>query len=887
MEDNNNTSTTRINENEESKLKISSLKSDEEIIKYFKEMKIDSENLPTLVNNLCQFNSELINLKDIDIFLTNHNLNILRKISSKENIAINLVLKKIYMNLISNDSLYSNYLSNLIEAKINLIYELIEECSSLINKLNVFVFDEDLFRFKLKLIELVKCICFNCKKQLDNNSYKKFQTLMNTLPGQFFSEAFNEFNKDKTLYEVRESLNKDVITNFEDKFSQINNYYEQFDSFKKFVEFNLQIKTYDSVAGTEDTLVKEGTKTNQIDFNNIDFYQQYGSLLLKFCKYHHYIFLNGKNKEEGNKEENKDNKEESDNIRVVFLLDKIKPEDENDQKDIEGEQGPKNIEKIMNRKLFISVLESKEYQELMKKLLNDYLSFTKSIENEPKIKEVISQMKYFLSIANIESFVPLYLTDFSKVIICDNFTPSFLTNVPAGKTNELYLETKEDETILVYIEFFLEDKSKDISFEVNKYDINLDSYKLIFSDEKIDETFKFFILCKGYSLYQIKFINNYSWFTSKDVNYRISLLKFVDKNVKIIDDAIENNKIEGKKGKVKKEIIRKKRQKKEVIKSDEDSEDKEKEKKVEEEEEEEKEEEENEETNKDKITFKINGKSISKEDLDLKIKKIKEEKDENLINIPIILYLNNLRIYSKEKDQFIETIEEDESFIPRELFNFTLVNYIKKTLKITKSESKKKNINISIFSQNRDLSFISSEVEELMEGAKSKKEKKYIAKLGFYPNEDLEGFKVKFNLYDLCEQSLFYRIFLSNNQMPEKPLLFIQFDKLTANAAIFDQRGIYYRSTGKNASKLNSSNLDNININDLKRLQIFIKSVNSFFNGINILISCIDLDEEMKETISKLIENIKKYCEEKTHPTVEIYLDDENEIAKNVLNYIY
>ena len=46
-------------------------------------------------------------------------------------------------------------------------------------------------------------------------------------------------------------------------------------------------------------------------------------------------------------------------------------------------------------------------------------------------------MKYFLSILDVESYVPLYLTDFSKIIISDNFTPSFLTNVPAGKKNEL------------------------------------------------------------------------------------------------------------------------------------------------------------------------------------------------------------------------------------------------------------------------------------------------------------------------------------------------------------------------------------------------------------------------------------------------------------------
>jgi len=45
-------------------------------------------------------------------------------------------------------------------------------------------------------------------------------------------------------------------------------------------------------------------------------------LLLKFCKYHQYIFLNKEEKEEENK--NKDEENDADNIRVVFLLDKIK-----------------------------------------------------------------------------------------------------------------------------------------------------------------------------------------------------------------------------------------------------------------------------------------------------------------------------------------------------------------------------------------------------------------------------------------------------------------------------------------------------------------------------------------------------------------------------------
>ena len=143
-------------------------------------------------------------------------------------------------------------------------------------------------------------------------------------------------------------------------------------------------------------------------------------------------------------------------------------------------------------------------------------------------------MSYFLSILDVESYVPLYLTDFSKISISDNFTPNYLVNVPSGKTIDFYLKTKKNETMLIFIEFFLEDKTKDITFEVNKYELFSNSFKPIFKEEKINDRFKFFILCGEYSLYQIVFNNHYSWFTSKDVHYRIALLRLVDKPKKDI-----------------------------------------------------------------------------------------------------------------------------------------------------------------------------------------------------------------------------------------------------------------------------------------------------------------------------------------------------------------
>ena len=697
---------------------------DEEIVDLLKKLDIDSQDLLTLVNDLIYFSFELKALKNIDLILTFDNLNILKKLSSKENIKINLILSKIYMNIMNNESLYSSYLLTIEEDKTNLLIQIIEECISLIQKLNGFVFDEELFKFKEKTLSFIKCFYYNCKSKISNEiSTRKLQELIDSFPTQYFSETYNELNKDKDLYEIVKSEDQEKINNFEEKFAQINNYYEQYDAFRRFVECNSGVVTYASVGGEENPETKE-EKKSEIDQNKIDFYNKYGLLILKFCKYHQYIFLNKENKEAENKEK-KENEEEQENVRVVFLLDKIKQAEDEEKKEEEKKeeeqkkeeekkeeeqkkeeekkeenneqakkQGNKKIENLMNEKLFISVTESKEYNELIKKEINNYLNITKSLENDPKIKTIREQMSYFLSIIDIESYVPLYLTDFSKITISDNFTPSFLTNVPAGKTNELYLETRMNETMLVYIEFSQEDKSKDITFEVNKYEISSNSFKPIFKEEKIEDTFKFFILCNGYSLYQIIFNNYYSWFTSKDVNYRIALLRLIEKPKKDLNLGQNEEK---------------------EIKTEEEKKEDDKEKEKEEKKEDDKEEEKDEKVD-DKFYCYFNGKNncFNQNDITKKIKDFEEKKDENVLNIPIILYLNTLRIVSLNKDEIkiIESKEDDEQFIPKHIFDYQIIEYLKKTLKIKPAEAKNKKITLSLFSQNRDLSVLFKEVDD-------------------------------------------------------------------------------------------------------------------------------------------------------------------------------
>ena len=838
---------------------------DEKILKSFQILNPNIDDLITFVNDLSLFNHELKSFKNISFFINSENLDILKKINAKDNIKTNLILSKIYNNIISNESLYSQYLIEITEEKINLIMQIIDECIILIQKLQGFVFDPELFKFKEKTLSLIKCIYFNCKSKITNAAIiQKLEELLESFPTQFYSETYNELNKDKDLYDILRSKDVDKINNFEDKFAQINSYYEQFEAFKKFVECNSGVTIYSKIGDFGEELVN--TKEN-IDLEQLDFYQNYGMLLLKFCKYHQYIFLNKEEKEEENK--NKDEENDADNIRVVFLLDKIKQNVNEEKKENEIEEkkensengqneqnisnknkGNKKIIDIMNQKSFVSMVESKEYNELIKKEINKYLEITKEYANDPKLKTVIEQMNYFLSILDVESYVPLYLSDFSKITISDNFTPSFLTNVPAGKTNQFYLETKTNETMLIFIEFNLEDKSKDISFEVNKYEIYSNEFKNIFKEEKIEDTFKFFILCSGYSLYQIIFDNYYSWFTSKDVNYRFGLLRLLDKPMKSLDNG-EDNEDE-------------RDDNEEYIDNNND---------------------------KNKFYCKINGKNIgfNIEKIYEKIKICSEKKDENIIYIPVILYLNTLRIISftegENEDNQIsikEYKDEEEELITKSFFEYKTKHYLSKILKLKSSDCTNKKIILSIYSQNRDLSDLNEEIAEQIKSVISSKKDNnhinYLKKIGFYPEEEIEGYKLDIKLYDLCEQSLIYHIIKTKSENKEitKPILFMIFDEKVVNASIFNKNSVLSELTDK------KNYLSNVDISDENKVFEFLENINETMKGIELVLSLVDYKDKKK--IEELIEKIKKFCEEKLKVNMVVY--NENDMGKNVFKYM-
>ena len=790
----------------------------------------NSEDLLTLIKSLNDFELYLKSLKSIYSILTQENLSFLSKLSLKENIKINLLLSKIYMIIISNESLYNKYLISIPENdtyKIDILFQLIENCISITEKLNSFVFSSDLYEFKNKILDLIKCIYYNCKTKIkEEEKLNKITELMETLPLKFYSNSFLELNKSKESYEVYKSEDIEKINDFEEKFSEINNYYEQYDAFKKFIENNSGIVNCSSIDNES-----IGKKTENIEFkadsDKIEFYEQYGSLILKFCKYHNYMFLDKEAEEENKeKEETEDSEEDNENTRVIFLLDKGNKENSEEETD-----KSKKIENILRNKQFVSSVDSKEYKELIKKEINNYLKTTKNLENEEKIKTVREHLNYYLSTLDVESYYPLYLSDFTKVTISDNFTPSFVTNVPAGGTNKFYFETPENQDTLVYIEWSLEDQSKDINFEINKYEIGNNEFMPAFKEEKIENKLKLFVVCHGYSLYEIIFDNSYSWFNSKDVNYRISLLKLSDKS-----------------------------------ESEETSKD------------------ENEQKNEFEYEYEINGKKYHFNEKNKK--KVKQEGNE--INIPVILYLNNIKFVSfkkNEKDKnedeliFKDHIEEDETIIPKHLFNYLLIGHFKK-----KKIDKNKKIIISIFSQNRDLLSTCEELNEDMKNANNDQQKKYITNIGFIPDDKIDNYTLEYKLYDINEQILIYHV-LSNirnrNKISIDSVLLIQFDKLVANAIIYNQGQFVTKFKDKD------KDINIIHIGNIDELLNIIKYANNTYENIKVILSKnSNLEEENKKKLIDMIEKIKIYCQETIIPAIKIFEYEQNDICFNTIKYI-
>ena len=112
---------------------------DLEFISHLMNIDLESNDILSIINSLNIFEFSLKTLKNISCVLKSDILLVFQKLAEKDNIPINLALKRIYTDILSNESLYKNYLlfeNNYYDIldKISFLLYFIDECTSLIEK---------------------------------------------------------------------------------------------------------------------------------------------------------------------------------------------------------------------------------------------------------------------------------------------------------------------------------------------------------------------------------------------------------------------------------------------------------------------------------------------------------------------------------------------------------------------------------------------------------------------------------------------------------------------------------------------------------------------------------------------------------------------------------
>ena len=590
------------------------------------------------------------------------------------------------------------------------------------------------------------------------------------------------------------------------------------------------------------------------------------------------------NKDE-NEEEEVESEDDPDDCINLFVIDAVKNVNGRIQK-----KSNENIElsELINDKVCISLNERKNLGEIIQKNIQNYKNLAKKSKNS-SIKKIVEKLDLYLNSIKDNKCIPINADNISGIKYYSNFTPNS-SIIPNRESKIFYIENTENQKGLLYIEFYLDDKNKDIIFTINRYDTEKEEFNQIYTSERINKKCKLCIYFEEKSLYQIEFNNEYSWLNSKEVIYYISLFKILDeKDIQNLkkknnDDNNENN--INNENTINNNINLNEDNKDNEIKVSKAILKNEKEIKFY--------------CNNDKINYTFNCNKIYK-----KIKSYQKLEKNNLINknpneISIILYKNKMRfitIDENNKITYSQILEENENVISKNFFNKTILNYLKENYKKDGEEQNKNKVTINIYSQNKNLSGISPKIKELIAALKDVSINnndqyqnniyiQFLKKLGFYPDKNLDNYEIKYNLYDFADQCLIYHLFLTHIQ--EKPVesstLVMIFDKDALIMTALNEGAIYYKfkSLEKNWEDKYYSK---IKMDDFKSLVNFISSLSDSFDGLDLVLCCINNDDK-KEELQTLFKQIKEFVEEKIDEQINVYIYDENNFIVNLIRYI-
>ena len=583
-------------------------------------------------------------------------------------------------------------------------------------------------------------------------------------------------------------------------------------------------------------------------------------------------------------EEEEESEDDPDDVINLFVIDAVKNVNGRIQ-----QKSNENIEinELLEDKYCISLMEINNLYEILKKNIENFKYLTRKNKN-PEIKKIKLRLDSYIKSIEEDKYIPINKDNIHSIKYYNNFINNTIV-VPNRDSKVFYIENTDNQKGLLMIEFFLTDVSKDIIFTINRYDTETELFNQIYTSEKTNKKCKLCIYFEEKSLYQLEFINDYSWFNSKEVNFTISLFKILDeKEVEIKDNInninndintnnkndIENNKEKEEKNEIRisPAILNNKREIKFYCHND-------------------------------NMNYTFNCNKIYK-----RIKEYQKLEKNNLIQkdnkFSIQVYLNKIRfitIDENNKIKIAEISEEKENIITKEFFNKTILDYLNEHY-IPENEKDKENkkdkmVSINLYSLNKNLSKIAPKIKELISALEDYSINngdqfenqvyiQFLQKLGFYPDKKIANYEIKYNLLDFTDQCLIYHLFL--NHIQEKPV------ESSTLVMIFEKDALHITSLNEGAindkfkeieKNWKSRYYSKIKMDDFKSICNFISSLSDTFDGLD-LVLCHFNNEEKKEELDNMFKLIKGFVEEKIDEPINVYIYNEDNFIVHVLKYI-
>ena len=907
------------------------VKKEKKKINELKESYKSREDKDECISHLYNFYDDL-KYMDLNNLINKDNVKYFQKLNQENNIQIFLLLSKIYNRIFISEDFYKKFFSEEQDEnkeKIPLVINLIEESIKIIDIFKDNVLSLEFFQLKENLLKLIKFMHINLKESLVDKEKEQLNKFINEIPNKFFSNNYLEIIKYKnTIYKNNNELLNN-IENIDKLFFELESYYEQLSCLELLFN-NIETKgnknkfnNYSSISNDDiknekekeeiinekNENIKMGNEKREYSDNEIILY---GKFIRKICIYKNFLLkklidinsneekkkneikeIDEKNKEikefdEDIENENEDieSKEKKDTRKTLslFIIDVIK--------NVNGKiqsQSNENIEleDLLNNRICISLKEQKNIYDIIKENIDNFNQLLIGSDNL-EIKSLKKKLDHYLSSINNDKFIPINIEKIDNIKHYSNFSRNKII-VPYGDSRIFYIENNEDKKGLLLVEFYVTDENKDIVFKINKYEPSSNDFKNVYNTGKLNKKCNLCVYFEEQSLYQIEFDNKYSWMNSKEVNFTISLFRIIDKdknetnnenninNINNIDNdnsdiinSENNQKINTNEFKISNAVLNNEK----IIKffcHNIDT---------------------NYTFNCNKIYEKIKEKQMSESNDLFKNKEF---------NLSILIYLNKIRIVTfdnNDKIIYTEIIEENEKLISKTFFNKTICKYLNENCKVEEN-NKDKSISINLFCLNRNLSFVSNKVKELIDALnsnsinnivknknKNKIYEQFLQKLGFYPDENLDRYKIIYNLYDFSDQCLIYHLFLNHIQEKyvESSTLILLFDKYTVSASSLNEGAIYnkFKSLEKGWRQKYYSNLK---MNDFKSIVYFIKAVSDSFDGLDLVLCYMDNDDK-KDELLNLFQQIKEFVQKNICESINVYIYHEDNFIRKIFKYI-